>query len=244
VWSEIFRNFLNKIGEGAERVTKRLLAPLIVAVFVVGCLVSGANATLITFDSPPAGAGTITGTGTVYLNSYSEAGFDITGNHPANTAYFRSFGSADNTLAGSWAGSRGIVNTYGLTPNPLGGISTLSKTGGGSFSLASVDLSEVTRFSMPTSTTVFTGYLTGGGTATYSATLDGVFGYQTFSFGSLFSDVTSVSWVSLYPSGNTFFMKAQVDNLNVGAPVPIPAAVWLLGSGLLGLLGIRRKILG
>ena len=26
------------------------------------------------------------------------------------------------------------------------------------------------------------------------------------------------------------------------APVPIPAAVWLLGSGLLGLVGIRRKI--
>lgn len=26
------------------------------------------------------------------------------------------------------------------------------------------------------------------------------------------------------------------------APVPIPSAVWLLGSGLLGLLGIRRKL--
>lgn len=28
---------------------------------------------------------------------------------------------------------------------------------------------------------------------------------------------------------------------DVGAPVPIPAAVWLLGSGLLGLWGIKRK---
>ncbi|MEN6348685.1 MAG: VPLPA-CTERM sorting domain-containing protein [Syntrophomonas sp.] len=26
-----------------------------------------------------------------------------------------------------------------------------------------------------------------------------------------------------------------------GAPVPIPAAVWLLGSGLIGLVGLRRK---
>ena len=26
------------------------------------------------------------------------------------------------------------------------------------------------------------------------------------------------------------------------APVPIPGAVWLLGSGLVGLLGFRRKI--
>jgi hypothetical protein len=32
-----------------------------------------------------------------------------------------------------------------------------------------------------------------------------------------------------------------LTNINV-APVPIPAAVWLFGTGLLGLLGIRRKI--
>ncbi len=31
-----------------------------------------------------------------------------------------------------------------------------------------------------------------------------------------------------------------MDNLN-GAPVPVPAAVWLLGSGLVGLIGLRRK---
>jgi hypothetical protein len=31
-----------------------------------------------------------------------------------------------------------------------------------------------------------------------------------------------------------------LDNLN-GSPVPIPGAVWLLGSGLLGLVGFRRK---
>jgi hypothetical protein len=33
-------------------------------------------------------------------------------------------------------------------------------------------------------------------------------------------------------------LGANTDNL---APVPVPAAVWLLGSGLLGLIGIRRR---
>ena len=36
--------------------------------------------------------------------------------------------------------------------------------------------------------------------------------------------------------GNANFIDAFGAN-----PVPIPGAVWLLGSGLLGLLGIRRK---
>ena len=31
-----------------------------------------------------------------------------------------------------------------------------------------------------------------------------------------------------------------VHSGNVGAPVPIPGAVWLLGPGLIGLLGMRR----
>ena len=30
-------------------------------------------------------------------------------------------------------------------------------------------------------------------------------------------------------------------NFNMAAPVPVPAAVWLLGSGLLGLVGVARR---
>ena len=33
-----------------------------------------------------------------------------------------------------------------------------------------------------------------------------------------------------------------MDDLNGTAPVPVPAAAWMLGSGLLGLLGIRRRV--
>jgi len=34
--------------------------------------------------------------------------------------------------------------------------------------------------------------------------------------------------------------RVVIDNVSA-APVPVPAAVWLLGSGLLGLIGFRRK---
>jgi hypothetical protein len=39
---------------------------------------------------------------------------------------------------------------------------------------------------------------------------------------------------------NALWRAVAVHTGNVGAAVPIPAAVWLLGSGLIGLFGIRR----
>ena len=38
------------------------------------------------------------------------------------------------------------------------------------------------------------------------------------------------------------YQPLAVHKGNVGAPVPIPAAVWLFGTGLIGLFGVRRKI--
>jgi hypothetical protein len=39
--------------------------------------------------------------------------------------------------------------------------------------------------------------------------------------------------------GGGYFM---VDDIEItGSPVPVPAAVWLLGSGLLGLVGMRKR---
>jgi len=58
---------------------------------------------------------------------------------------------------------------------------------------------------------------------------------------------------TVHPTGDGYYINGErvtaqdivayhhlTDGADV-APVPIPAAVWLLGSGLLGLVGIRRK---
>jgi len=57
-------------------------------------------------------------------------------------------------------------------------------------------------------------------------------------------------WKLVFDAGNITFSSAPVATLTVnqdgsttvtGNPVPVPAAVYLLGSGLIALLGIRRK---
>jgi len=54
-------------------------------------------------------------------------------------------------------------------------------------------------------------------------------------FGGTFATITPQFNVSLTSSGLTY------SAISSGSPVPIPAAVWLLGSGLLGLAGVARR---
>jgi hypothetical protein len=53
---------------------------------------------------------------------------------------------------------------------------------------------------------------------------------------------TGYDWIQyIKVEGTTEFAGGEIDAFADVAPVPVPAAVWLLGSGLIGLVGIRRK---
>jgi hypothetical protein len=49
-------------------------------------------------------------------------------------------------------------------------------------------------------------------------------------------------WIGAKANDADSSLSANINSFYVKSPVPVPAAVWLLGSGLLGLLGVRRKI--
>jgi hypothetical protein len=74
-----------------------------------------------------------------------------------------------------------------------------------------------------------------------------LFSRNTAEFFGLYSDklITHLSFslLSEAPLGDG---KLGIDNIQYGAApaVPVPAAFWLLATGLLGIIGIRRKILG
>jgi hypothetical protein len=149
--------------------------------------------------------------------SYTEDGFTLSG-----VDWY-----SNGTLHADYRGSTALL--FGNQGVP----GTLAASGGGAFNLFSIDLAEV---DPGTASVSFTGYLLGGGSVTQKFILDGSFGtgfgFQTFAF-SGFTNVTSVVWSSADPFH-------QFDNI-VASTVPIPAAAWLLGSGLLGLLGVARR---
>ncbi|PIE57922.1 MAG: hypothetical protein CSA33_05505 [Desulfobulbus propionicus] len=48
-------------------------------------------------------------------------------------------------------------------------------------------------------------------------------------------------YITLYDMAWETTANTAIEAGNTGSPVPIPGAVWLLGSALLGLVGIRRR---
>ncbi len=107
------------------------------------------------------------------------------------------------------------------------------------FKLNSIDLAEYSDVFIQPTTVTFTGYYTNGGSTTQTFVTDGIFDsiggvddFETFYFSSAFSNLD-------YVTVDTVIFA--MDNLSVQA-VPLPAAAWLFGAGLIGLAGaIRRK---
>jgi hypothetical protein len=195
-------------------------------------LAMNAQADIVTFDSLAHNDGLTTDHGA----TYTEAGFTFTNiatvessGFAPSLATYGSMVTVDQEPYGYYTGSTALIN------NNYEGITVLTRLDGNAFSFNSIDLAEL----YPMNDTslafdvTFTGSFADGSSATQTVTLDNLTGVQSYVF-SAFSNVVSVNWAQ---GGLDFH---QFDNVNV-APVPVPAAAWLLGSGLAGLFGLRRR---
>lgn len=112
----------------------------------------------------------------------------------------------------------------------------MTRNGGGLFDLLSFDFASLFKFVPAPGTEVLDVIATapGGVTISQSFNYDNIGDeFQIAMLGSQFSGLQSVLFSSQ-------FIFPAYDNIEVSA-VPIPAAVWLFGSGLLGLVGIARR---
>ena len=161
----------------------------------------------------------------------------------------------DDTLASNWdvtwggAACHGPLDESVILGAPTGAVDGTGYTGWGSGQSGYVELSFDQIFTDGDGDDLLV-YGFGPGGATISVSSDGenwstaadlgasgpgssaVWGYDLLTdFG-----VTSAQYVR-FDSNQAKFLDA-VEAVN---PVPVPAAAWLLGSGLLGLIGLRRK---
>ena len=107
---------------------------------------------------------------------------------------------------------------------------TLTQLNGGAFNLFSIDFGDV--FNSGVSQNISINAVTNSGSLLSTVvSTDSIIGLETFNLN--WSNVLSASWTET--SGSYL----QLDNISVSA-VPVPAAVWLFGSGLIGLIGVAR----
>jgi hypothetical protein len=159
--------------------------------------------------------------------SYTESGFQL-----LNTATEESSGYAP-TFATLGSEVYGFTGSAALFNNNYLGESVLSTLDGVAFNLRAISLAELLPVDEAFAVT-FNGVKADGSMVSRSFTLDGSFGAETFSFGSDFTNLMTVSWLQ-----DSYFH--QFDNIDV-APVPEPSTLLLLGAGLVGVIAGRKKL--
>ena len=196
----------------------RRLFKLAAATAVLGAS-AAANATVVNFDSlANSGQYQFAGDGT----TYAENGLTFTSNFASSQALL---------VWGAQSGNDADPLGATLAQNYFSQYLTISKTGGGAFTLNSIDIADV--YNRGYADTVNYTWVDAGGSHSSSVTLDDQVGLQTFDF-----NLSGVTSFALEASG-TF----QMDNVtyNASSAVPESSSLALMAAGLLVVAGAVRR---
>jgi hypothetical protein len=190
-------------------------------------MTSAANAATITFDdSAPSGSSFN------YTDSgYSEAGFTV----------MSIGGSGVYTIDGGNPTAPNLTDYLDIQGGT--GAFVLTENTGASFSLSGFNAAQIAQTSGSLSYQItVTGALSSGGTVTsqfvpWGAPQFSSVNWRSFVLPDTFVDLTSVTFAQTGTGNFTVYENISVEV----SSIPVPAAAWLFGSGLLGLIGVARR---
>ena len=162
------------------------------------------------------------------LSSYQEDGFTLTSNVPDGTII-----DVNNDVRGNLGIFGGGTDSQTMVWGANGSTSTINMTNDASspFWAYSLDASSMMN---ATGELLLTGTLHGGGTVTQTINLNSAL--STYNL----VGMNELSSLDISFDGNAYFAPFDLDNISVSI-VPIPAAVWLFGSGIAMLFVFRRR---
>ena len=162
------------------------------------------------------------------LPTYQEDSFTLTSDTPDSTLI--DINNIVRTNLGIFGGG---TNSQSIFWGANGQNSTLSLAhdGGLRFDVLSLDASSLYNAS---GTLTLSGTKIGGGTVSDTIVVDG--NISTYSV----SNMIDIVDMTISYDGGVFSAPFDLDNISMNV-IPIPAAVWLFGSGLVGLIGWSRR---
>jgi len=186
-----------------------------------------ASANLVTNSGFESGAHTSTNTTTLAVGSTAMDGWTVTDDLIAW------IGPVNPYLLSANEGSYFLDLTDFATGAPFGGVSQSITTDVGRSYVFSFDLGSSNNWGRPSA---IEASAAGSSNIFTSSTVGGPSDWDRFSMVFTANSVTT----TIFLKGVTGSQYIGLDNVSVSA-APIPAAVWLFGSGLLGLVGIARR---
>lgn len=210
---------------------------LLYILFVI-LITSNANAITIEFEALP----TSPEYGVIF-NTYVEDGFEI------SLIGGTFIASAQDGWQSGRGSSNGTTTVYVFADSFVSPTVQIKHSIGELFGLSSIDFAELLKptdsgFSYIANSIEITGYKSGGEVLVENILLDnlndgpgGAIDFQTLIFNPDWLDLTHVLLKGINDIQYTYF---NFDNISLTL-VPIPSAVWLFGSGLIGLVGVARR---
>jgi hypothetical protein len=183
----------------------------------------------------------VTADNSVVFNAvpYTENGMVLSTDIPTQTGIFgKDYPGGE--IQGSGTNGSAIFGwcngSYLCPPPPTSIILSLETVSGDAFALNSIEAARVFNWTVLDDMEI-TGNFSGGGTISQTLSLSNL--WSTYNFDASWAGLESVT-ISGTCADQGDCSGLGIDNISVNT-VPIPAAVWLFGSGLAGLGFLRRK---